>query len=36
MPTRLRFCLNSESLKFTQSDHLASLADPLADEASAK
>jgi methionine-R-sulfoxide reductase len=30
-PTRLRFCLNSESLKFTPSEELASLADPAAD-----
>jgi methionine-R-sulfoxide reductase len=29
-PTGLRFCVNSESLKFTKSDQLASLADPLA------
>ena len=29
-PTRLRFCLNSESLSFTPSDQLASLADPAA------
>jgi peptide methionine sulfoxide reductase msrA/msrB len=29
-PTGLRFCLNSESLNFTPSDQLASLADPLA------
>jgi methionine-S-sulfoxide reductase len=29
-PTRLRFCLNSESLQFTPSDQLASLADPAA------
>jgi methionine-R-sulfoxide reductase len=27
-PTRLRFCLNSESLQFTPSDQLAQLADP--------
>ena len=27
-PTKLRFCLNSESLLFTSSDQLASLADP--------
>ncbi|HKD37633.1 MAG TPA: bifunctional methionine sulfoxide reductase B/A protein [Pirellulales bacterium] len=30
-PTGLRFCLNSESLKFTPNDQLATLADPLAD-----
>jgi peptide methionine sulfoxide reductase msrA/msrB len=30
-PTGLRFCLNSESLKFTPSTELASLADPAAD-----
>src|SRR5262249_29400287 len=30
-PTGLRFCLNSESLVFTPSDKLASLADPAAD-----
>jgi len=29
-PTGLRFCVNSESLKFTESDHLASIADPAA------
>jgi peptide methionine sulfoxide reductase msrA/msrB len=29
-PTRLRFCLNSESLQFTPSDQLAKLADPAA------
>ena len=29
-PTRLRFCMNSESLVFTESDQLASLADPAA------
>lgn len=29
-PTGLRFCVNSESLKFTKSDDLASLADPAA------
>jgi methionine-R-sulfoxide reductase len=31
-PTRLRFCLNSESLNFTPSDQLASLADPAASQ----
>lgn len=30
-PTGLRFCLNSESLKFTDKDKLATLADPAAD-----
>jgi methionine-R-sulfoxide reductase len=30
-PTRLRFCLNSESLQFTSSDQLSTLADPAAD-----
>jgi methionine-R-sulfoxide reductase len=30
-PTGLRFCVNSESLKFTDSDKVATLADPLAD-----
>jgi methionine-R-sulfoxide reductase len=29
-PTRLRFCLNSESLAFTPSDQLSELADPAA------
>jgi methionine-R-sulfoxide reductase len=29
-PTRLRFCLNSESLSFTPNDQLATLADPAA------
>ena len=29
-PTRLRFCLNSESLNFTPSDQLVSLAEPAA------
>ena len=32
-PTGLRFCMNSESLKFTDVDKLASLADPAADRA---
>lgn len=27
-PTRLRYCLNSESLQFTDDEHLAQLADP--------
>lgn len=36
-PTGLRFCLNSESLTFTEANKLASLADPAADaEKSAK
>jgi methionine-R-sulfoxide reductase len=30
-PTRLRFCLNSESLTFTPIENVASLADPAAD-----
>lgn len=30
-PTGLRFCLNSESLNFTPSDQLATLADPAAE-----
>ncbi|HET6325531.1 MAG TPA: bifunctional methionine sulfoxide reductase B/A protein [Planctomycetaceae bacterium] len=34
-PTGLRFCLNSESLKFTDKDKLASLADPIADKRAA-
>ncbi len=33
-PTKLRYCLNSESLKFTKSDELAKLADPIAGEKS--
>ena len=32
-PTGLRFCVNSESLKFTPSTELAKLADPVADKA---
>jgi peptide methionine sulfoxide reductase msrA/msrB len=32
-PTGLRFCLNSESLKFTPNTELAALADPVADQA---
>ena len=32
-PTGLRFCMNSESLKFTESDKLASLVDPAAEKA---
>src|SRR5438105_3038192 len=31
-PTGLRFCMNSASLAFTESDKLASLADPIADK----
>jgi methionine-R-sulfoxide reductase len=31
LPTRLRFCLNSESLKFTPSERVAELADPAAE-----
>ncbi|HXY33405.1 MAG TPA: bifunctional methionine sulfoxide reductase B/A protein [Planctomycetaceae bacterium] len=34
-PTGLRFCLNSESLKFTDKDKLASLADPATEQAAA-
>jgi methionine-R-sulfoxide reductase len=35
-PTGLRFCLNSESLSFTPSDSLASLADPSANLAASQ
>ena len=35
-PTGLRFCVNSESLKFTRSDQLATLADPIAETAVVK
>jgi methionine-R-sulfoxide reductase len=35
-PTRLRFCLNSESLQFTPSDRLSELADPAAEITSAR
>ena len=34
-PTGLRFCMNSESLSFTESDKLATLADPAAEKVSA-
>ncbi len=34
-PTGLRFCVNSESLKFTPNDKLATLADPAAAKAAA-
>lgn len=34
-PTGLRFCLNSESLEFTEADKLATLADPAAEGKSA-
>ena len=34
-PTGLRFCLNSESLEFTELEEVGSLADPAADSASA-
>jgi peptide-methionine (R)-S-oxide reductase len=29
-PTRLRFCVNSDSLRFVDASNLASLADPAA------
>ena len=35
-PTGLRFCLNSESLSFTPSENLASLADPLVESSARK
>jgi methionine-R-sulfoxide reductase len=35
-PTGLRFCVNSESLSFTDTDKVASLADPAADRAGSK
>lgn len=34
-PTGLRFCVNSESLKFTESKAVANLADPLAEKPAA-
>ncbi len=34
-PTGLRFCLNSESLNFTESDKLAEIADPAAEKSAA-
>src|SRR5256885_2148913 len=35
MPTRLRYCVNSESLSFTDESELARLADPAAEQPSA-